>query len=294
VSDAVELHSIDDRVEIAPGVHMARLGLGTYKATEGPDVEGEVAYGLELGYRHVDTAALYGNETGVGRALRASGVPRDEYTVATKVWNSDQGYRSTLEAFDRSLEKLGLDYVDLYLVHWPLPGLTADTWRAMEEVHASGRARAIGVCNFLVHHLQDLLSFAQVPPALDQVEHHVRLRQQELGDYCAGHGITLQAWAPIMRGQVTAIPAVTEIGARHGKTAPQVAVRWILQHGVTTVPKSVHRDRIAENADVFDFVLSDAEMATLDALDRGERIGGHPDQFSGIVGGLTRLIHPPR
>jgi diketogulonate reductase-like aldo/keto reductase len=178
--DAPVSRSLHDRVEIAPGVRMARLGLGTYKSAEGADVEGEIAYGLELGYGHVDTAALYGNEAGVGRALRASGVPRDEYTVATKVWNSDQGYRGTLEAFERSLETLGLEYVDLYLVHWPLPALTAETWRAMEEVHASGRARAIGVCNFLVHHLEDLLSFSEVPPALDQVEHHVRLQQPDL------------------------------------------------------------------------------------------------------------------
>jgi diketogulonate reductase-like aldo/keto reductase len=290
VAKTVDLHSLDDRVEIAPGVRMARLGLGTYKSAEGPDVEGEVSYGLELGYRHVDTAALYGNETGVGRSLRDSGIPRDEYTVATKVWNSDQGYRGTLEAFDRSLEKLGLEYVDLYLVHWPLPKLTAETWRAMEEVHASGRARALGVCNFLVHHLEDLLSFAQVPPVLDQVEHHVRLQQPELRDYCGSHGMTLQAWAPIMRGRVTAIPEVIEIGRRHGKTPAQVAIRWILEHGVTAVPKSVHRKRIAENADVFDFALDEAEMATLDALDRGERVGGHPDQFSGVEGGPTRIL----
>jgi diketogulonate reductase-like aldo/keto reductase len=284
------LHSLADRVEVAPGVRMARLGLGTYKSAEGSDVEGEVSYGLELGYRHVDTAAMYGNEVGVGRALLASGVPREEYTVATKVWNSDQGYRATLDALDRSIEKLGLGYVDLYLVHWPLPGLTAETWRAMEEVHASGRARAIGVCNFLVHHLEDLLSFTEVRPALDQVEHHVRLQQPDLRDFCGSHDITLQAWAPIMRGRVADIPEVARIGARHGKTAAQVTIRWILQHGVTAVPKSVHRERIAENADVFDFELDKTEMDVLDALDRGERVGSHPDQFSGVKGGTTRIM----
>jgi diketogulonate reductase-like aldo/keto reductase len=284
------LRSIDDRVEVGPGVRMARLGLGTYKTAEGPEVEDAVSYGLELGYRHVDTAALYGNEAGVGRALRASGIPRDDYTVATKVWNSDQGRKATLEAFERSLERLGLEYVDLYLVHWPLPNLTADTWRAMEEVHASGRARAIGVCNFLVHHLDDLLSFAEVPPALDQVEHHVRLQQPDLREYCAAQGITLQAWAPIMRGRVTEIPEVVEIGRRHGKTATQVAIRWILGHGVAAVPKSVHRERIAENADIFDFALDEAEMRVLDALDRGERVGSHPDQFSAVPGGPTRIL----
>jgi diketogulonate reductase-like aldo/keto reductase len=171
------LRSLDDRVQIAPGVAMARLGLGTYKSEEGPDVEGEVSYGLEIGYRHIDTAALYGNERGVGRALRASGLAREAYTVATKVWNSDQGYESTLRAFDASMERLGLDYVDIYLIHWPMPKRMRETWRAMEEIHESGRAKAIGVCNFLVHHLEDLRVFANVPPALDQVEHHVRLQR---------------------------------------------------------------------------------------------------------------------
>jgi len=280
MTDTVELDSLEDRVLIAPGVSMARLGLGTYKSAEGPDVEGEVSYGLERGYRHVDTAALYGNERGVGSALRASGLARDQYTVATKVWNSDQGYEATLKAFDASLERLGLEYVDLYLIHWPMPKHTRDTWRAMEEIHASGRAKAIGVCNFLVHHLEDLLSFADVPPALDQVEHHVRLQQPGLRAFCREHGITLQAWAPIMRGRVCDIPEVVEIAGRHGKTAAQVALRWILQHGVTTIPKSVHRERVAENADVFDFELTTEEMAALDGLDREARIGGHPDQFA--------------
>jgi diketogulonate reductase-like aldo/keto reductase len=280
--DNVVLRSLEDRLEIAPGVQMARLGLGTYKSAEGPDVEGEISYGLELGYRHIDTAALYGNERGVGRALRASGLARETVTVATKVWNSDQGYESTLRAFDASLERLGLEYVDLYLVHWPMPRLMRETWRAMEEIHASGRARAIGVCNFLVHHLEELASFAEVPPVLDQVEHHVRLQQPDLRGYCEEHGITLQAWAPIMRGRVGEISELAEIARTHGKTPAQVAIRWILQHGVTTIPKSVHRERVAENADVYDFELTPEEMTVLDALDRGERIGGHPDQFAAL------------
>lgn len=282
MAEDIVLHSLDDRVEIAPGVRMARLGLGTYKSAEGPDVEGEVSYGLEIGYRHIDTAALYGNERGVGRALRASGLPREQITVATKVWNSDQGYESTLRAFDASLERLGLDYVDLYLIHWPMPRHMQDTWRAMEEIQESGRAKAIGVCNFLVHHLEDLLSLAKVPPALDQVEHHLRLQQGGLRGYCAEHGITMQAWAPIMRGRVAEIPEVVEIGRRHGKSPAQVAIRWILQQGVTTIPKSVHRERVAENADVFDFELTLEDMAVLDGLDRGARIGGHPDQFAAM------------
>jgi diketogulonate reductase-like aldo/keto reductase len=282
MADNVVLRSLEDRVEIAPGVRMARLGLGTYKSAEGPDVEGEVSYGLQLGYRHIDTAALYGNERGVGRALRESGVPRDDVTVTTKVWNADQGYASTLTAFDASLVRLGLDHVDLYLIHWPMPRLMRETWRAMEEIQASGRARTIGVCNFLVHHLEELRAFANVEPVLDQVEHHVRLQQPDLRDYCEQHGITLQAWAPIMRGRVGEIAEVADIARSHGKTPAQVAIRWILQHGVTTIPKSVHRERVAENAAVFDFTLTADEMTVLDGLDRGMRIGGHPDQFAAM------------
>jgi len=276
------LRSLDDRVEIAPGVRMARLGLGTYKSAEGPDVEGEVSFGLELGYRHIDTAALYGNERGVGRALRSSGIPREDVTVATKVWNSDQGYDSTLRAFDASLSRLELDFVDLYLIHWPVPSRMRETWRAMEELQASGRTRAIGVCNFLVHHLEELAAFANTPPAVDQVEHHARLQQPDLREYCAANGVTLQAWAPVMRGRVFDVPELVSIGRRHGKTAAQVSIRWILQHGVTTIPKSVHRERVAENADVFDFELSAEEMAVIDGLDRAQRIGGHPDQFAAM------------
>lgn len=274
-----QLTSLADTVEIAPGVSINRLGLGTYRSEEGPDVEGEVRYGLSLGYRTIDTAALYGNETSVGRVIRESGLSRDEVFVTTKVWNTDQGYDSTLRAFDGSLERLGFDHVDLYLVHWPIPEYTRDTWRAMEEIHASGRARAIGVCNFLVHHLEDLAGFASVPPALNQFEHHPRLQQPELVDYCRAHGIAQQAWAPIMRGRVLLIPEMVQIAQAHDKTPAQISIRWILQRGVTTVPKSIHEHRIAENADVYDFELSDAEMAIIESLDRGERIGPDPNRF---------------
>jgi diketogulonate reductase-like aldo/keto reductase len=277
----VRLRSLEDRVEIAPGVHMPRLGLGTYKAAPGHEVTDEVRWALEIGYRGIDTAALYGNEDGVGRVLRESGLPRDEVFVATKVWNDDQGYGSTLAAFDESLGKLGLEYVDLYLIHWPIPSKMRDTWRAMEEIRESGRTRAIGVCNFLPHHLETLLSFAEVLPAVDQVEFHPRLQQPQLQVYCREHGITQQAWAPVMRGRVFDIPTLVEIGDRHGKTAAQVSIRWILQLGVTAIPKSVHRERIAENADVFDFELTAAEMSAIAGLDRGERIGPDPDRYRG-------------
>jgi diketogulonate reductase-like aldo/keto reductase len=272
---------------------MNRLGLGTYKADEGPDVEGEVRFGLSIGYRLIDTAALYGNERSIGSVLRESGVPREELFVTTKLWNTDQGYEPALQAFESSLDRLGMDYVDLYLVHWPLPQLMAGTWSAMEEILASGQTRAIGVCNFLPHHLTRLLEFATVPPALDQVEFHPRLQQPDLQAFCREHGITLQAWAPVMRGRVNDVPALKEIGARYGKTPAQVSIRWILQSGLTTIPKSVHEDRIAENADVYDFSLSEEEMLAIDGLDTGERIGMHPDNISRL-NAIAPPIHPGR
>jgi diketogulonate reductase-like aldo/keto reductase len=275
----IALHSLEDRVEIAPGVEMTRLGIGTFRSAGGYEVEHEVAYALRVGYRGVDTASMYGNEEGVGRAIARSGLPRDSVFLATKVWNDEQGYDRTLAACERSLRRLGVDHVDLYLIHWPVPGLLRDTWRAMERLREDGQVRAIGVCNFLVPHIQELLSFANVPPAVDQVEHHPRLQQPDLRTFLGASGITMQAWAPIMRGGVAQIPEIVQIAAEHRKTPAQVTVRWILQHGVTTIPKSVHEARIDENADVFAFELTDREMAIIDGLDRAERLGRHPDSF---------------
>jgi diketogulonate reductase-like aldo/keto reductase len=284
--DKPALHSLADTVEIAPGIHMPRLGLGTFRSRPGAEVEDEVAWGLEIGYRGIDTASMYGNEEGVGRAIAASGVPRHDLFVATKVWNDEQGYDGTLAACERSLKRLGLDYVDLYMIHWPLPDTTRETWRAMQTLRSERLVRAIGVCNFLVPHLEGLLAFADIPPVVDQVEHHPRLQQPELRDFCAANGVTMQAWAPIMRGAVEQIPEIVGIAEVHDRTPAQVTLRWILQHGVTTIPKSVHRERIVENADVYDFDLSDDEMATIDALDRGERLGRDPDK---IARGLDRF-----
>lgn len=272
--------SLADRVPLSSGATMPRLGLGTYKSAGGREVVSEVTAGLELGYRGIDTASLYGNEVGVGRAIAESGVPRGELFVATKVWNDDQGYRATLDAFDRSLEKLRMDYVDLYLIHWPIPELMAATWRAMEEIYESRCARTVGVCNFLAHHLEELCAVATVPPAVNQVEHHPHLQQPQLREYCRDKGVVLQAWAPVMRGRVFDVPILVEIAERHGVTPAQVSIRWILQHEVTTIPKSVHSERVRENADVFGFELSPADMAAIDALDRGERMGPDPDRFA--------------
>lgn len=271
---------ISSTVTLANGVKMPRFGLGTYKASEGREVEAEVAVALEAGYRSIDTASLYRNEAGIGRAIRASGVPREELFLTTKVWNDEQGHVGTLEAFERSLERLGTGYVDLYLVHWPIERHYAGTWHAMEEILDSGHARAIGVCNFLPRHLQELAAIANIQPMVDQVELHPRLQQPELQAYCREHAIVQEAWAPIMRGRVFDIPEMVEIGESHGKSAAQVAIRWVLQSGHIVIPKSVHAERIRENADVFDFELTQDQMAVIAGLDRGERIGKDPDSFA--------------
>lgn len=274
------IRSITDTVSLRNGVEMPRFGLGTYKSPQGGQVEGAVAAALESGYRLVDSASLYENEEGIGRAIVASGVARDELFITTKVWNDEQGYEETLAAAHRSLERLGMDYVDLYLVHWPIPRLMEGTWRAMEELLATGRTRAIGVCNFLTHHLEALDAIAREPASLNQFEFHPRLQQPELLEACRARGIVVQAWAPLMRGEVFRIPEIARIADDHGKNAAQVTLRWLLQRGITTIPKSVHADRVLSNAQVFDFELSDAQMAAIDALDAGERIGKHPDSFA--------------
>jgi methylglyoxal/glyoxal reductase len=275
----MKITSIADRVALHNGVEMPWFGLGVFRAEEGNEVFNAVCHAAACGYRSIDTAAVYGNEEGVGRALRACGVPRDEMFVTTKVWNSDQGHDTTLRAFDASLERLGLDTVDLYLVHWPVTGRFTETWRALERMYAEGRARAIGVSNFLEHHLDTLLQRAEVVPMVNQVEFHPRLVQPGLLAKCDALGIRLEAWSPIMRGKVDEIPELQEIAARHGKSPAQVTLRWDLQHGVVTIPKSVRPERIASNADVFDFELAPEEMAAIDALDRNERLGPDPDTF---------------
>ncbi len=266
---------ISAAVQLSNGVRMPQFGLGVYR-TGGEEIERAVQSALEVGYRLIDTAAMYGNEAGVGAAVRASGVPREDVFIATKVWNSDQGYDTTLRAFERSLSQLGLGQVDLYLVHWPVKGRTKETWRALERIYGEGRARAIGVCNFKVHHLEELLQYAEVAPMVNQVECHPFLAQREVLAYCQGHEIRLEAWAPLVRGRLDH-PVLLEVAARHSKTPAQVVLRWNLQRGVVTIPKSARPERIAENAKLFDFELSAQDMAQIDALDEERRIGPDPD-----------------
>jgi diketogulonate reductase-like aldo/keto reductase len=256
---------------------MPRLGLGTYKSQPGEEARHQVEYALRHGYRGVDTASLYRNEEDIAEGIRVSGLSRDEVFVATKVGNDEQGYESTLAALERSLARLGMHHVDLYLVHWPIRRHMAATWRAMEELLAEGRTRAIGVCNHLPHHIEELMRTASVPPAVNQVEFHPWLQQPSLQSYLVEHDIVLQAWAPVMRGHAPEVPELVEIARRYGKTPAQVSIRWILQQGYVTIPKSVHEERIVENADVFDFELTDEEIASISSVDRGHRLGPDPD-----------------
>lgn len=274
--------SIADTVTLQNGVKMPLLGLGTWQSAEGNEVEQAVRWAIELGYRHIDTAAIYQNERGVGRAVRESGVPREQVFVTTKVWNDDVrgGHDAVLRAMDESLRKLGLECVDLYLVHWPVKGKYKEAWRAMEKIYRDGKARAIGVSNFMVHHLEDLLGEVSVTPMVDQVEMHPRLVQPELMKFCREKRIVQEAWSPLMKGRVGEIPEIVAIAKEHRKTAAQVALRWNVQHGVVTIPKSVKRERIVENAGIFEFQLTDEEMRLIDGLDRRERVGPDPESFS--------------
>lgn len=261
------------------GVEMPYLGLGVYQAEEGGEVERAVGWALEAGYRHIDTASFYGNERGVGQAVRESGLPRESVFVTSKVWNADQGYQSTLDAFHRSMEKLDLEYLDLYLVHWPVAGRYKDTWRALETLYGEGKVRAIGVSNFLRHQLEDLLDTAKTVPMVNQMEFHPYLQRPELQAYCREKGIQYEAWSPLMQGEVFRLPEMKAMAKRYNRTIAQIVLRWDLQKGVITIPKSSKKDRIEANGALFDFELAPADMDTLDAMERGQRFGPDPDDF---------------
>ncbi|WP_276675627.1 aldo/keto reductase [Caldibacillus debilis] len=259
------------------GVKMPYFGFGTYKVKEGEEVYNAVRTALETGYRLIDTAALYENEEGVGRAIRDSGIPREEIFVTTKVWNSDQGYDSTLRAFETSLKKLDIGYIDLYLIHWAVKGKYLDTWKALVELYKEGKVRAIGVSNFQIHHLQDIMDHFDEIPTVNQVELHPYLTQEELREFCAKHNIKVEAWSPLGRGRLLDLPELKRIAEKYGKTPAQVVLRWHVQNEIIVIPKSVHPERIKENADIFDFELSDEDMAAINRLNRNERFGKDPD-----------------
>jgi diketogulonate reductase-like aldo/keto reductase len=272
------IRSISDAAVLNNGVRMPWLGLGVFQVADGDEVRNAVRLAIEEGYRSIDTAAGYRNETGVGQAIRESGVPREELFITTKLANLDQGYESTLRAFEESRRKLGVDYVDLYLIHWPGRDKYKETWRAFEKLYNEGYIRAIGVSNFQIHHLESLKETSGIIPAVNQVEFHPLLTQKELLAYCKREGIQLEAWSPIMKGNLD-LPVLQELAAKYDKTPAQIVLRWDLELGVVTIPKSVRRERIAENAGIFDFELSEADIRAIDALNRNHRFGPHPDEF---------------
>ncbi|TVP82208.1 MAG: aldo/keto reductase [Alkalicoccus sp.] len=273
------MHSIEDKAVLSNGVEIPWLGLGVYKADNEGEVEQAVKTALENGYRSIDTASFYGNEEGVGKAVKESGIPREEIFITTKVWNDDQGYDNTMKAFEISRSKLGVDVIDLYLIHWPVDGLYKETWRALEDLYKRGLVRAIGVCNFLPHHFEKLKSTAEVTPMLNQVEFHPWLTQPELMAYCQENNIQLEAWSPLTRGRKLDDPVLNVIAAKYNKTPAQVILRWNVQEKVVTIPKSVTPVRIKENADIYDFELTDEDVRQLYDLNQELRFGPHPDDF---------------
>ncbi|WP_290062100.1 aldo/keto reductase [Amycolatopsis solani] len=269
-------------IELNNGVRMPQLGYGVFQI---PDDETATAVktALDVGYRSIDTAAVYGNEKGVGRAIAESGIARDELFVTTKLWNSAQGYDSTLKAFDESMARLGLEQLDLYLIHWPTPKRDKylDTWKAFEKLYADGRVRAIGVSNFQPAHLERLMDASDVVPAVNQVELHPYLQQQEVREFDAKHGIATEAWSPLAKGgSLLGDPVVAELAVKHGRTPAQIVLRWHLQLGNVVIPKSVTRSRIEENFDLFEFTLTEDEVESLSPLNRDERTGPDPDSFN--------------
>lgn len=280
MQNQTKITDIKGSFELRNGVQMPYLGLGTYQSDNDQEVVNAIKSAIKIGYRHIDTAAVYKNEEGVGEGIRESGIDRSELFLVSKVWNDDQGYDETLKAFDESLARLGIDYLDLYLIHWPVSGKYKETWKALEYLYAQKKIKAIGVSNFLKHHLEDLLKDCEVVPMVNQMEFHPYLVHQELIDYCNVNGIQYESWSPFMQGKVFELDICDDLAKKYNKSVAQIILRWNLQKGVVAIPKSVHENRIASNADIFDFELSDEDIAFLDGLETGERTGPDPDNFN--------------
>ncbi|MGE8020471.1 aldo/keto reductase [Peribacillus frigoritolerans] len=273
------ISNIRETITLHNGVKMPQLGFGVFKVKNGNETVESVKKAVEVGYRAIDTAAIYENEEGVGQAIRECGVPREELFITSKVWNTEQGYDTTLKAFEDSLNRLGLEYLDLYLIHWPGKDKYLETWRALEKLYKDGKVKSIGVSNFHIHHLENLLANSEVKPVVNQIELHPLLTQAEIRDYCAKHEIKVESWSPLGRGNLLEEPTINHIAKKHGKSPAQVLIRWHLQHDLVVIPKSITPSRIKENAEVFDFSLSLNEMNQIDALNKNERFGSNPDEL---------------
>ncbi|MBS7530035.1 aldo/keto reductase [Hazenella sp. IB182353] len=260
-------------------VKMPVVGLGVWKADVGGDVETAVKIAVNGGYRLIDTATIYENEIGVGQTLRELDISREQLFITTKVWNTDQGYENTLQAFELSRKNLGLEYVDLYLIHWPIKATVIETWKAMEHLYQQGYVKAIGVSNFEIEHLEFLMENCQVKPMVNQVEFHPHLTQKKLLQYCKQQEIQVQAWSPLMRGNIFEVPLIQHLAHKYHKTPAQIVLRWDLQHGVATIPKSIKSSRIQENIDIFAFEIEQADMDRVDALNEDKRYGSNPNRY---------------
>ena len=272
--------NLQSTVTLNNGVKMPILGLGVWKSEEGSEAYNAVRYAIDAGYRHIDTAAIYGNEQSVGRAIKESGVDRSELFITTKLWNEEMRRDNQYAAFEASLERLGLDYVDLYLIHWPVAQKYVPSWKVLEKIYAEGRARAVGVSNHHIRHLEDIFAASELVPAVNQVECSPQLTQVDLADYCKSKGIQFEPWSPLGTGLVLDNPVLKEIAASYGKSTAQIILRWGLQRGFVNIPKSSNKERIIENTRLFDFELSDGDMQKIFALDKGIRTGASPETFT--------------
>ena len=272
--------NLSSRVKFNNGAEIPYLGLGVFKAKDGEETYNAVKWAIEAGYRHIDTAAIYGNEVSVGKAIKDSGIPRSDIFVTTKLWNEDQRSDNQLNAIDESLKRLGLDYVDLYLIHWPVKGKYVESWKKMEKIYRSGKARAVGISNFNIHHIEDILAVNDLVPAVNQCECSPELTQVELANYCKQKGIIFEPWSPLGQGNTLKDPKIIAVAQKYGKTPAQIILRWGLQRGFINIPKSSTKSRIEENSRIFDFELNDVDFKEIFTVNKDKRYGSDPETFT--------------